>query len=179
MAALNVETGGPEAGFALWQPLARTVTLQTGDVEFDAVMRAQGPDRQIWTVQGAEVIAERVGGRWMIDGQIAPEMAQAGNRITVFADYGLPFTVIDPLERATAAHGDGNLIEAPMPGLVKAVFATAGQAVAKGDRLAILEAMKMEHALLAARDGIVAEVLAIAGVQVEAGAALVQLEPEE
>ncbi len=179
MAALNVETGGPEAGFAPWQPLARTVTLQTGDVEFDAVMRAQGPDRQIWTVQGAEVIAERVGGRWMIDGQIAPEVAQAGNRITVFADYGLPFTVIDPLERATAAHGDGNLIEAPMPGLVKAVFATAGQAVAKGDRLAILEAMKMEHALLAARDGIVAEVLAIAGVQVEAGAALVQLEPEE
>jgi 3-methylcrotonyl-CoA carboxylase alpha subunit len=66
-----------------------------------------------------------------------------------------------------------------MPGLVKAVFATAGQAVAKGERLAILEAMKMEHALLAARDGIVAEVLAIAGVQVEAGAALVQLEPEE
>ncbi len=179
MAALNVETGGPEAGFTLWQPLARTVTLQSGDTEFDAVMHAQGPNRQVWTVQGAEVVAEQVGGRWMIDGQAASEVAKAGNRITVFADYGLPFIVVDPLERATGAHGDGNLIEAPMPGLVKAVFATAGQAVAKGERLAILEAMKMEHALLAARDGIVAEVLAIAGVQVEAGAALVQLEPEE
>jgi 3-methylcrotonyl-CoA carboxylase alpha subunit len=179
MAALNVETGGPEAGFTLWQPLARTVTLQSGDTEFDAVMHAQGPNRQVWTVQGAEVVAEQVGGRWMIDGQAASEVAKAGNRITVFADYGLPFIVVDPLERATGAHGDGNLIEAPMPGLVKAVFATAGQTVAKGERLAILEAMKMEHALLAARDGIVAEVLAIAGVQVEAGAALVQLEPEE
>ena len=179
MAALNVETGGPEAGFTLWQPLARTVTLQSGDTEFDAVMHAQGPNRQVWTVQGAEVVAEQVGGRWMIDGQAASEVAKAGNRITVFADYGQSFTVVDPLERATGAHGDGNLIEAPMPGLVKAVFATAGQAVAKGERLAILEAMKMEHALLAARDGIVAEVLAIAGVQVEAGAALVQLEPEE
>jgi len=49
----------------------------------------------------------------------------------------------------------------------------------KGDRLAVLEAMKMEHSLLAARDGVVAEVLATAGDQVEAGAALVRLEAEE
>ena len=66
-----------------------------------------------------------------------------------------------------------------MPGLVKAMFATAGAKVAKGDRLAILEAMKMEHALLAQRDGIVAEVLAVTGDQVSAGAALVRLEEAE
>jgi 3-methylcrotonyl-CoA carboxylase alpha subunit len=61
---------------------------------------------------------------------------------------------------------------------VKAVFVVAGDQVAGGDRLAILEAMKMEHALLAARDGVVAEVLAGEGDQVEAGAALVRLEPD-
>ena len=72
--------------------------------------------------------------------------------------------------------GDGNLIEAPMPGLVKSVFATPGAKVAKGDRLAMLEAMKMEHALLALRDGTVAEVLVSQGDQVSAGAALVRLE---
>ncbi len=66
-----------------------------------------------------------------------------------------------------------------MPGLVKAVFVEPGQQVAEGDRLAILEAMKMEHSLLAARDGVVAEVLADAGAQVEAGAALVRLEDED
>jgi len=66
-----------------------------------------------------------------------------------------------------------------MPGLVKAVFATAGQTVSEGDRLAILEAMKMEHSLLAARDGEVAEVLVDAGAQVEAGAALVRLEDND
>jgi 3-methylcrotonyl-CoA carboxylase alpha subunit len=38
--------------------------------------------------------------------------------------------------------------------------------------------MKMEHSLLAARDGVVAEVMATAGSQVEAGAALVRLEEE-
>ncbi len=51
----------------------------------------------------------------------------------------------------------------------------AGAEVAKGDTLAVLEAMKMEHRLLAARDGVVAKVLVRAGDQVEAGAALVRL----
>jgi 3-methylcrotonyl-CoA carboxylase alpha subunit len=51
--------------------------------------------------------------------------------------------------------------------------------VAQGDRLAILEAMKMEHALLAPRDGVVAEVLSSEGAQVEDGAALIRLEDTE
>lgn len=65
-----------------------------------------------------------------------------------------------------------------MPGLVKAVFVAPGQEVAEGDRLAILEAMKMEHTMLAARAGQVAEVLVAEGAQVEAGAALIRLEEE-
>jgi 3-methylcrotonyl-CoA carboxylase alpha subunit len=99
--------------------------------------------------------------------------------VTVFAQYGLVFDLVDPLAREGAAGGDAALIEAPMPGLVKAVYAEAGQPVAKGDRLAVLEAMKMEHSLLAARDGVVAEVLARAGDQVSAGAALIRLEAGE
>ena len=55
----------------------------------------------------------------------------------------------------------------------------AGQVVAQGDKLAILEAMKMEHALLAVRDGVVAEVLVKEGTQVEAGAALIRLQGED
>lgn len=65
-----------------------------------------------------------------------------------------------------------------MPGLVKSVHAEAGQAVRAGDRLAVLEAMKMEHKLTAARDGVVAEVLVAPGDQVEAGAALIRLQDE-
>ena len=178
MAAARVEDGGPEAGFTLWEPLARTVTLdQSGEV-FDAVMRAEGPDRQCWSVPGAEILAERIAGVWEIDGQAAPDVSVGTGTVTVFDGYGITYGIVDPLERITGAHGDGNLIEAPMPGLVKAVFARAGQAVVKGDRLAVLEAMKMEHALLAARDGIVAEVLTAEGAQVEAGAALVRLKDE-
>ena len=135
-------------------------------------------DHQIWTVDGTEVVAQRIGGRWSLGGQQAAAVSVAEGRVTVFDGYGLVFDVIDPLARAAGGHGDGNLIEAPMPGLVRVVDAKVGQTVTKGDRLAVLEAMKMEHSLLAARDGVVAEVLAQAGDQVEAGVALVRLEPE-
>ena len=66
-----------------------------------------------------------------------------------------------------------------MPGRVVSVHCAAGEAVSAGDRLAVLEAMKMEHTLVAPRDGVVAELLVAAGDQVEAGAALVRLEEEE
>ena len=114
-----------------------------------------------------------------MDGRIAPKVVVTGNLVTVFAQYGIGFDIVDPLDRESGKGGDSALIEAPMPGLVKSVHAKAGQAVKAGDRLAVLEAMKMEHALLAARDGIVAEVLVVAGAQVTAGAALVRLEAEE
>jgi len=51
-----------------------------------------------------------------------------------------------------------------------------GDPVAAGDRLAVLEAMKMEHTLTADRAGRVAEMLAEPGAQVQAGAALIRLE---
>jgi 3-methylcrotonyl-CoA carboxylase alpha subunit len=178
MAALDVLTTGPDAGFHLWQPLKRQVMLSWGGEEHLLRVQVLSQDLQLWSVAGEEVRAERIGGQWQIGGRRAAEVSVAGRVVTVFDDYGLVFEVIDPLARAAAAQGDGNLIEAPMPGLVRSVDAKPGQKVVKGDRLAVLEAMKMEHALLAARDGVVAEVLAQAGDQVEAGAALVRLEAE-
>ena len=178
MAALDLLEPGPDAGFHLWQPLRRRVELRHEDEGVELKVRVLGPDTQLWTVEDRDVEAWRTQGRWRIDGKPASEVVVAGGVATVFDGYGLAFDIVDPLDRATGAQGDGNLIEAPMPGLVRAVEAEVGQKVSKGDRLAVLEAMKMEHSLLAARDGIIAEVLAAPGDQVEAGAALVRLEAE-
>jgi propionyl-CoA carboxylase alpha chain len=52
---------------------------------------------------------------------------------------------------------------APMPGLLTEVSVTAGQAVKAGDKLASIEAMKMENVLKAQQDGIVDELLAKSG----------------
>lgn len=176
MQALGLVESHWDSGFTLWAALHRSVTLMWRDIPFVATVEVEGPDRQVWDIDGEQVICNRMAGHWVVGGTRLPKVIQHDTTITVFAEYGLNFEVVDLLDQASGAGGDGNVVEAPMPGLVKAVFATAGQEVKEGDRLAILEAMKMEHSLLAARDGVVAEVLAADGDQVEAGAALIRLE---
>jgi acetyl-CoA carboxylase biotin carboxylase subunit len=66
---------------------------------------------------------------------------------------------------------------APMPGKIVKLDVEAGQSVDKGQRLLVMEAMKMEHAISAAEAGKVASVLVKAGQQVEADQVLVIVEP--
>lgn len=163
---------GTGTGFTLWAPLTRPVpfgeaakirVLAPGHVavdldrSFDCRLQADG-----WWVDG-----RKTGARF----HVAP------GAVTVFLQGAWRFDIPDPLARQAGGPASG-LTLAPMPGLVKAVFVAPGQEVAEGDRLAILEAMKMEHTMLAARAGQVAEVLVAEGAQVEAGAALIRLEEE-
>ncbi len=178
MKALNLIDTRWDTGFSLWQDLKTSATLIWQGEPFSVSVEVEGPDRQIWEIEGEQVICNRSGARWLVGGMWLPDVARHDNTITVFDGYGLSFEVVDLLDQTSGAGGDGTAIEAPMPGLVKAVFAEAGQEVKEGDRLAILEAMKMEHSLLAARDGVVAEVLAADGDQVEAGAPLIRLEEQ-
>ncbi len=82
------------------------------------------------------------------------------------------FAISDPLAQAADAAG-GDSMRAPMPGLVKLVRVTAGDAVLKGQPLLVLEAMKMEHTIAASHDGIVADIVA-EGAQVTDGTVLVR-----
>ena len=66
-------------------------------------------------------------------------------------------------------------VSAPMNGRVLAVLVQAGDAVTKGQRLAVLEAMKMEHQLVARRDGVVERVAVRAGDQVATRAVIATL----
>jgi 3-methylcrotonyl-CoA carboxylase alpha subunit len=179
MGALGLDGPKADAGFSLWAPLRQSVALAREGEEITLQVEVIDKDAQRWFVRDAVVEAKRVGGRWQLDGKTAPEVAVTEGSVTVFEVYGIAFDIIDPLHRDASATGDGNLIVAPMPGLVKVVTAKAGQVVQSGDRLAVLEAMKMEHSLLAARDGVIAEVLVSEGDQVEAGAALIRLEDAE
>ena len=72
------------------------------------------------------------------------------------------------------AASDG-VILAPMPGRIVSVDVTAGDSVTRGQRLIVLEAMKMEQALVAPFDGTVAELTAVAGGQVAEGTSLARV----
>jgi 3-methylcrotonyl-CoA carboxylase alpha subunit len=98
-----------------------------------------------------------------------------GDRIAVFApEASALLTEIDRLAHAGDGAAEGRLT-APMPGKVIALLVQAGQAVQRGQAVAVMEAMKMEHTLHAPRDGAVAELMCGVGDQVAEGAELLKL----
>ncbi|MFC0435806.1 biotin carboxylase N-terminal domain-containing protein [Kutzneria buriramensis] len=90
----------------------------------------------------------------------------------------LALTLVPRFPDPTDKIADGATV-APMPGTVVRVSVTPGDAVEAGAELLVLEAMKMEHRVVAAAGGTVAEVLVQAGQQVEAGAVLAVVEGEQ
>nr|WP_315489364.1 acetyl/propionyl/methylcrotonyl-CoA carboxylase subunit alpha [uncultured Rhodoferax sp.] len=82
---------------------------------------------------------------------------------------------IDALAHAGEAHAEAGRLTAPMPGKVVSFAVKAGDAVKKGQALAVMEAMKMEHTIAAPADGTVAELLFASGDQVTEGAELLKL----
>jgi 3-methylcrotonyl-CoA carboxylase alpha subunit len=95
----------------------------------------------------------------------------------VIVDRGWPHLFELPRYNGTGVGGahDGDILS-PMPGKIIAVEVTQGQSVTKGQKLLTLEAMKMEHSLTAPFDGVVAELNAVAGAQVQVEALLVRIE---
>ncbi|MDO9293856.1 MAG: biotin/lipoyl-containing protein, partial [Hydrogenophaga sp.] len=85
-------------------------------------------------------------------------------------------TEIDALAHAGEAAHDVGRLTAPMPGKVVSFAVKAGDAVKKGQPLAVMEAMKMEHTIAAPADGTVAELLYAPGDQVAEGAELLKIQ---
>jgi len=105
---------------------------------------------------------ERIAGGWLV------------------GDLGASFVIAEARSgpAGQAAAGDGAIVS-PMPGRIIAVAVKAGEAVARGQKLVTLEAMKMEHSLAAPFDGIVAELNAAEGAQVSEGTLLARIEKGE
>ncbi|WP_348691000.1 acetyl/propionyl/methylcrotonyl-CoA carboxylase subunit alpha [Acidovorax soli] len=94
----------------------------------------------------------------------------------VFTPLGATqITAIDLLAHSGEAAAEGGRLTAPMPGKVVSFAVQAGDAVTKGQPLAVMEAMKMEHTIAAPADGVVQELLYAPGDQVTEGAELLKL----
>ncbi len=135
--------------------------------------------------KGEEVSLEIERGKTLITKFLNVSEPHPDGRRTVFFELnGQPreTTVQDhSLEVEVSRHpkadpSDPRQIAAPMPGLVVTVAVRSGDAVTKGQKLAVLEAMKMETVLTAPLAGRVADVLVTPGTLVEAGDLLVKLE---
>jgi 3-methylcrotonyl-CoA carboxylase alpha subunit len=126
----------------------------------------------------AELVDDQ-GERYSVSLAEVPNTAP-GDSIVAYVDaFPRQFKLFRAGSSRNAFSGDGAIL-APMPGKVIAVEVTAGDTVTKGQKLLVLEAMKMEHALTAPFDGVVAELHVQAGgqVQVEALLARITAPPE-
>jgi 3-methylcrotonyl-CoA carboxylase alpha subunit len=110
----------------------------------------------------------------VVFGEIEADLPTAD--VLSFVDgFARRYILAQPRGSGLGAVGDGAILS-PMPGRIIAVDVSAGQSVAKGQKLLTLEAMKMEHSLTAPFDGVVAELNAEAGMQVQVEALLVRIE---
>ncbi|MBA4114093.1 MAG: 3-methylcrotonyl-CoA carboxylase [Verminephrobacter sp.] len=116
-----------------------------------------------------------------IDLQYAGQRTRAtvyaqGETDHVFTPQGATQIVaIDLLAHAGEEQDEGGRLTAPMPGKVVSFAVKAGDKVSKGQALAVMEAMKMEHTIAAPVNGVVAELLYAPGDQVTEGAELLKL----
>jgi 3-methylcrotonyl-CoA carboxylase alpha subunit len=100
----------------------------------------------------------------------------SGETDHIFTQRGAaPIVSLDLLAHAGEGAADGGRLTAPMPGKVLSFAVKAGDKVSKGQPLAVMEAMKMEHTIAAPADGTVQEVLYGPGDQVAEGAELLRI----
>lgn len=101
--------------------------------------------------------------------------------VAVFKDgFAFQYSIHDALEVSSDEDAGGDVLSSPMPGLVTKVVAKAGDHVSQGDPILMIEAMKMEHTMMAPRDGVLEEVFVSVGDQIMDGTLLLKMqEPSE
>lgn len=127
-----------------------------------------------WQPQGDGLLVEFAGAR------STAQVHVTGEARHIFTPRGAAVLQLqDPLAHAGEGHSEGGRLTAPMPGKLVSFAVKAGDAVTKGQALAVMEAMKMEHTIAAPADGVVQELLYAPGDQVAEGAELIRMEAAE
>ncbi|MGB0085012.1 MAG: biotin carboxylase N-terminal domain-containing protein [Rhodomicrobiaceae bacterium] len=147
------------------------------------------PRRMSYDIE-ADGLAQTVEVEWTATGPCLAGSGKPGARPTaeiIPADDGViawcamrqSLVRFAPRDRGTAANAAGNVLRAPMPGRLTKLFVRAGDQVSAGDRVAVVEAMKMEHVLHAPSNGAVKSLLAREGEQVDLGAIIAEFDTED
>jgi 3-methylcrotonyl-CoA carboxylase alpha subunit len=110
--------------------------------------------------------------------QLSGQVFVSGNTLDLFFDgEQVTLTRVDPLAHALHLEQPETELTAPMPGRIVAVLVRENQTVPKGTPLIVMEAMKMEHTIVALADGRVDQILVTVADQVPEGAQLLQFTP--
>lgn len=159
------------------------LVLEKADVDNDIVSNAISTDTLVVTIYEGQVSYISTDDHnhtlWLEDTRINAQSWVHNEKVYVFTDMGHDeITLIDIMAHVgedTAAVGS---LKSPMPGQVVAFKVAVGDTVKKGEPLAVIEAMKIEHTITAPTDGVVAELLFAAGDVVADGDELLRIDSE-
>ncbi len=160
---------------------ARRLTLRNGLAQHQVAVEyhADGPqlDSGSWRAPLRVDACEGTELRFRLsDRAVVADVVRDGEALHVFAaGRHYSFTQIDLLGTVGELDQDEDRLCAPMPGKIIAIHAASGDRVRRGQLLVVMEAMKMEHSILAPHDGAVEQVRYRVGDLVEEGATLVSL----
>ncbi len=169
--------------FRLWRGEARSVEFLVDGAPLSAALdhiggtefELDGPDQPLrFSLLGADDNTLRL----MFDGRVAPlTYFHNGNFLAVGLSGAIhEFAAVETAAAHAGEDAGGDMVIAPMPGLVTAVSVKPGDPVEKGDAVAVTEAMKMAFTLRAPRTGKIAAIRVAVGDQVEEGAVIAVLE---
>jgi 3-methylcrotonyl-CoA carboxylase alpha subunit len=147
------------AKLLLSRPGSAELVLEEGDRRVALLPLADAQERMRVAIDGV-VVAGRVA---IVGEEVFVDAAGALGRLTLR----------DPLAGPAMAEEAAGRLASPMPGKVVAVKVREGDLVRRGDVLLVLEAMKMEHSVVAPADGVVERLRFAAGDQVDEGVDLV------
>ncbi len=133
------------------------------DVDFQQLMEDGNELSLILNKRSLEAVAEERDGVWQV--------LTLGELYSVKVQDEYAYRLSQA--RGEDVHETGDTaVKSPMPGLIVSVAVEEGDTVAKGDKVVILESMKMENELRAPRDGVVGRISVAAGDSVEKGQVL-------
>ncbi|MCR9135235.1 MAG: acetyl-CoA carboxylase biotin carboxylase subunit [Alphaproteobacteria bacterium] len=138
---------------------------------FDALATCAGPEWSITIGDERFIIAIDGHGRAMIDGRsldVMSAFSSAGDLGLAVGGERWQFQRETGTATDDEAHGGGHVL-APMPGLVLEIHVSNGDVVKKGSTMAVLEAMKMQHRIMAPVDGIISHVAVATGARLGSG----------
>ncbi len=133
-------------------------------IEADGVLHEV---KAVWTSSGPQVSGE--------DAQKKLEIIPTDEGVIAWVLMRQSHIRFARSQRGSTEAADGGSLRAPMPGRLTKIFVKEGESVKSGDRLAIVEAMKMEHVLHAPADGVVKVLSYREGQQVDSGAVIAEV----
>jgi len=183
-AAINVYDADSALEFAqFYASAARGRPQVRGDIGRTQDLRYRGGVYSLKTHRlGAQQYRVDVDGK-----QISAHIQRMGQFESSLTVFGRRFHIVSVVQGVSARievdgvshrvdRDDGGIVHAPMPAVVVSIAVKPGDTVAVGDRLAVLEAMKMETQLVAPLSGKVRHVMTMPNVQVDTGTPLIEIE---